>query len=813
MCGQTDWDNPQPGMARPPSGRLTFSDLPLLDALWTPVWLFDSERARMLWANQAALDLWSASSRTEFLERDFSDMSGAARTRLASLLQQLAAGNQVIDQWTFYPKGQPVTTRVRRTGLVLPDGRLGMLHEAQVIEQPVDPATLRGVEALNHTYVKMSLFSRDGVPLMRNPAAVRVFGPVGLGGPSDRLAAHFVREDDRRDLVAALDRGETFRRFVEVETNRGRGWHRFDARITTDPVSGEPMVLVNERNVTEHVHAERAMMNSARRLARMVEHLPAGAAYVEGEAIFLNRAAEAISGYTREEIATLDLWFKAAYPNDHESVRRRYHAAREAGDPVSVELQIQRKDGALRWVLFSACFAEYGEVWLIQDVTDHRETTEALRRERAMLQSLIESIPDIVFFKDGNGTYLNGNRAALAYVGPAAGNALGLRDSDLFDAETAERRRRGDLAAIAQGSARSEEWSVFPDGRKVLLEVVKAPCRDAEGTLIGIVGIGRDITERRLAEDQLRRERALLQGLIDAIPDAILFKDPNGRMRKVNKSFAAWFGVAPDHFSGLSGDDIWPARLAEEVRLQDVLVYEERQPRRKELIIPRAGGDPIDVEMIKVPIYDDDGALLGLVGIGRDISERKRMEADLRRSEAEKGHMAHHDALTGLPNRRLFFDRLDKVLARSQRTGRSVALLFIDLDGFKKVNDTHGHDCGDHALRVAAARIVDCLRKSDTVARIGGDEFTVILDDAPTVSDVSRVADMIIDAVSAPIPVHGQTAVIGASIGIALCPSDARDAHALLNAADSAMYKAKQAGRAKHLFYAGASGDVAGLGP
>ncbi|MCW2239038.1 PAS domain S-box protein [Azospirillum canadense] len=814
MRGQAVWDTPQPDKARLPSGHLTFSDLPLLDALWMPVWLFDSERTRMVWANQAALELWSAASQQEFLERDFSDMSDAARTRLASLLQQLTAGNQVIDQWTFYPKGQPVTTRVRRTGMILPDGRLGMLHEAQVIDQPVDPATLRGVEALNQTYVKISLFSRDGLPLMRNPAAERTFGPVGLDGDRDRLAAHFVHEEDRCDLLAALDRGEVFRRFVEVSTNSGLGWHRFDARITIDPVSGEPMVLVNERNVTEHVRAEQAMMTSARRLARMVEHLPAGAAYVEGETIFLNRAAEEICGYTRDEIPTLDVWFKAAYPNNHESIRDRYCAARNAGTPVSVELQIRRKDGALRWLLFSAYFADYGEVWLIQDVTDHRAATEALRRERAMLQSLIESIPDIVFFKDTSGTYLNGNHAALEYAGGAAENALGLRDSDLFDAETAERRRRGDQVAMEQGSTRSEEWSVYPDGRKVLLETVKAPCRDANGTVLGVVGIARDITERRRAEDQLRQERTLLQGLIDAIPDAILFKEPNGQMRKVNKAFAAWFGLAPENLSGLSGDDIWPPQLAEDVRRQDTLVLTENQALRKEMTIPRATGDTVDVEMIKVPIYDDDGDLLGLVGIGRDITKRKQIEAELRRSEAEKGHMAHHDALTGLPNRRLFFDRLDLAMARAQRCGHSVALLFIDLDGFKKVNDTHGHDCGDHVLRIAAARIVDCLRKSDAVARIGGDEFTVTLEDVALASDASRVADKIIDAVSVPIPVHGRTAVIGASIGIALYPSDGQDAHALLNAADAAMYRAKQAGRGKRVFHKSApdTAPVPGVG-
>ena len=385
--------------------QLTYSKLPLLDNLWMPVWLFDSEHAQMLWANKAALELWGATSQEEFLSRDFSDMSEATRTRLQSLRDHLAAGKQVSDQWTFYPKGQPVTTRVRRTGMRLPDGRMGMLHEAQVIEQTVDPATLRGVEALNHTTVKISLFARDGTPLMRNPAAQRAFGPVGLGGEQDRLASHFVRKEDRRALLEALDRGETFSRVVEVITRRGPGWHGLDARMSIDPVTGEPVVLVNERNVTEQVCAEQAVRASERRLATMVEHIPAGAAYVEGETIFFNRGAEEITGYTCAEVPTLDTWFRMAYPNNHEEIRNRYYAAREAGAPVSVELQITRKDGALRWVHFSAYLADYGEVWLLKDVTDYRESADELGRERALLQGIMDAIPDAVFHKDQGGVF------------------------------------------------------------------------------------------------------------------------------------------------------------------------------------------------------------------------------------------------------------------------------------------------------------------------------------------------------------------------------------------------------------------------
>ncbi|MBP2295069.1 PAS domain-containing protein [Azospirillum rugosum] len=764
-----------------------------------PVWLFDSESARMVWANRAALDLWGASTLQEFLNRDFTDMSDATRTRLATLARQLAAGEPVIDQWTFYPNGQPVTARVRRTGMVLPDGRLGMLHEAVIIDQPVDPSTLRGVEALHHTSVKISLFTRDGTPLMRNPAAQKAFGPVGLGGEGDRLASHFLHEADRRALLDALDRGDTFSRFVEVVTRGGRKWHGVDARITTDPVSGALVVLMNERDVTEQVRAEQAVRASERRLARMVELLPAGAAYVEGEAVFLNRAAESITGYARDEVPSLDVWCRVAFPKDHEDIRRRYDAARASGAPVSVELPILRKDGALRWVLFSAVFAEHGEVWLLQDVTDHRAVTEALHRERVMLQSLIESMPDIVFFKDTDGTYLNCNRAALEYAGHPMERAMGRTDRDLFDADTAERRWRTDRLAMEKGFSRTEEWFTYPDGRRVLVETAKAACRDRDGTVLGVVGISRDITERRQSEDQLKRQRALLQGIIDAIPDAVFFKDRDGVLRKVNRAFAAWQGKTPDAMVGTLCHEHWPAELVEDIRRTDAAVYAEDRPCRNEEFVPQPDGSTLCVEMLKAPIRDDGGELLGLVGIGRDITERKAAEERLRRSEAEKDHLAHHDALTGLPNRRLFFDRLTTALARADRSQGTVALLFIDLDKFKAVNDTLGHSAGDVVLRVSADRIVTCLRKADTVARMGGDEFAAILEQVHGEDDARAVADKIVEALAHPIRIADQDVHVGASIGVALYPQHARDAGALLAAADTAMYTAKQPDRHEHV--------------
>lgn len=407
------------------------------------------------------------------------------------------------------------------------------------------------------------------------------------------------------------------------------------------------------------------------RLSRMVEHLPMAAAYVEGERIFINRAAERLTGYRQEDLPSMDAWFAVAYPGRDHEVRLRYDAARLAEASVLTELQVTCKDGSRRWIRFFAYLTQGGEVWLMEDVTDHRVTLEALHHDRAVLQSLINSMPDFVFFKDRDGNYLNYNHAALDYIGWMPKPDRPLRDLDMVDAETAGRRREADLRTMREGMTRGEEWFIYPDGRRRLMETVKTACRDPNGTILGVVGISRDITDRR------------------------------------------------------------------------------------------------------------------------------RMEEMLRRSEAEKDHLANHDPLTGLPNRRLFFARTDGALDHARRIGQPLALLFIDLDGFKPVNDRFGHDAGDQVLRVTAERLAGCLRSSDLVARIGGDEFTVLLEGAGSVADVERIAGKLIHALSAEITLGRRTLSVGASIGIALFPRDADDAQDLLKAADDALYRAKHAGRGR----------------
>jgi diguanylate cyclase (GGDEF)-like protein/PAS domain S-box-containing protein len=195
-------------------------------------------------------------------------------------------------------------------------------------------------------------------------------------------------------------------------------------------------------------------------------------------------------------------------------------------------------------------------------------------------------------------------------------------------------------------------------------------------------------------------------------------------------------------------------------------------------------------------IRGDSGAVTHYVGIFYDNSERKTIEERL-------DHLAHYDALTGLPNRSLLMDRLEQAIERARRLGLEVALLYIDLDNFKLVNDDHGHDAGDQLLKTVAQRMRACVRGVDTVARLGGDEFVVLLPETSGSQDVLTVARKLLAELSNPHDLEGHRATCTPSVGISVFPRDSHNADELMKHADTAMYRAKQGGRASFRFFQG----------
>jgi diguanylate cyclase (GGDEF)-like protein/PAS domain S-box-containing protein len=312
-----------------------------------------------------------------------------------------------------------------------------------------------------------------------------------------------------------------------------------------------------------------------------------------------------------------------------------------------------------------------------------------------------------------------------------------------------------------------------------------------------IIGILNDISLRRAAERELADQLNFVGKLIDTIPNPVFYKDAEARYLGCNKAFEDFLGMKRTELVGKSVFDIAPTDLAERYHAADQALFDRPGTQSYEAAVQSADGRRREVIFNKATFSRADGSLGGLVGVVLDISDRKRMEERVWRE-------ANYDSLTALPNRRLCSDRLQEAFKHARRSGEKLALMFIDLDRFKEVNDTLGHRVGDLLLIEAARRILGCVRESDTVARQGGDEFIVLLPDVADAAAAGRVAQHIIDVLAEPFDLAGEMAYVSGSAGIALFPDDAESIDTLQSYADQAMYSAKAKGRNGYCFFVGA---------
>jgi len=298
-----------------------------------------------------------------------------------------------------------------------------------------------------------------------------------------------------------------------------------------------------------------------------------------------------------------------------------------------------------------------------------------------------------------------------------------------------------------------------------------------------------------LARHSSDKERyaSLFDTLLSSSPDLHCIFDVDGRLIYANRSFAKLHGMSINQVIGKNFFDLFPA-LGASLRPALQQVIDDKATHRDEIAYTAAPGKEVTYDYLFVPVVSDEGKVKAIAGTAHDVTERKASEEQIRRS-------ANFDSLTGLPNRGLFRDRLEREVKHSARTGLPLALLFIDLDGFKEVNDRLGHDAGDQLLRETAQRISSCVRGTDTVARVGGDEFTVILTEVNKTAHVEILAQQILDELSKPFTILQKDVYISGSIGITFFPQDATTPEHLIRNADQAMYVAKKAGRNRFSFF------------
>lgn len=294
---------------------------------------------------------------------------------------------------------------------------------------------------------------------------------------------------------------------------------------------------------------------------------------------------------------------------------------------------------------------------------------------------------------------------------------------------------------------------------------------------------------RSHAEQALKESEALLSEVLENVSAYIYMKDTQGRYLFANRLLRERYAAPIEEVVGYDDSKFFDADTAARIREDDLRVLRDGETLEAEETSPNILTGVSQVFMtVKLPLRREDGRIYALCGISTDITERKDIEEHMQ-------HMAQYDALTHLPNRALFEDRLRQALAAAQRNGNRLALMFIDLDKFKPVNDTYGHGVGDLLLKEVALRIQDCLRESDTAARIGGDEFVILLPSIEAEGDAGIVGEKILYALNQPFGLAGHTLKISSSIGVAVFPDHGGDEKLLVKSADTAMYHAKKNGR------------------
>ncbi len=480
------------------------------------------------------------------------------------------------------------------------------------------------------------------------------------------------------------------------------------------------------------------------------------------------------------------------------------------------EMPMRRKDGSvvychIRAKAINPANTAEGAIWIAEDIGDRRRAEAEIQNLLLRQQAILENASVGILFTH-NGTIAHCNpRMELIYGWPP-GSLIGRRSNVFFrDPEDyqAFADRVGPL--LASGELVDIEWlNIRQDGSPLWSRHLAKAIPSPEGGQ-GAIWISEDITKRKAIEDDLNQTRRLLEqrvlertaelekahqqldAMIQCAPLAIYTRDRHSIVTSWNPAAERMFGWSAEEIVGRQIPSVPRDRLQEHEEMKRRVLAGETL-MQTEVVRQRRDGRRIYLNMTIAPMRDSAGSITGYLTIAADISERKEAEQRIE-------FLAYHDVLTGLPNRLLLRDRVDQAMAQADRHHKHVALLFMDLDNFKQINDTLGHDTGDLLLKEVTQRLNQCIRDTDTVSRQGGDEFVILLRDLADGQAAVPVLDKLMEHMQRPFALDGNELTTSVSVGVAVYPEDGRTFDTLMKKADMAMYQAKENGRATYHFF------------
>lgn len=586
--------------------------------------------------------------------------------------------------------------------------------------------------------------------------------------------------------------------------------HEVHVRDLRSPIVADRGHVVGMRgifvDISAHKASEGALEDSEARFRSTFEQASVGMALcaVSGGFIRVNRRYCDISGYTEAELLGFD-FRDITHPDDIERNERLLdELVLGNSETYSIEKRLRRAHGEFVWVHLTMSLVQSRRgatgqfMEVIEDITARKHAEQELRESEQRLRTIMSAMREGVIMRDGAGQVIIANDAARRMydvagdaVFPPLHEPLAIRFTREDGSHCPVEELPGALAMRDGHSASSVLGVDRRDGSRHWLHARAEPLPlDASTGLHPVVLTLTDITAQRRAEEELR----LAATVFDNSIEAIMITDARRRILSVNRAFSDLTGFA-------SGDVIGQTPSILSSNRHDISHYESIWQAAShqgywqgEIWQRRRNGSEFPEWLSISSVKDQAGKITHYVAVFSDITERKANEARI-------AFLAHHDPLTTLPNRTLFQDRLEQALARAERNGEMVALMFLDLDRFKTINDSLGHLAGDRLLQSVAERLTHCVRDTDTVCRQGGDEFLIALTDVHDADVPARVAQKILRRLSEPFDIDGHKLGTSFSIGIAIYPNDGLDADSIMKNADTAMYHAKESGRNTYRFF------------
>ncbi|MEW8624594.1 MAG: EAL domain-containing protein [Candidatus Thiodiazotropha sp.] len=481
----------------------------------------------------------------------------------------------------------------------------------------------------------------------------------------------------------------------------------------------------------------------------------------------------------------------------------------------SYDIELRHKDGYNIPTHFSAVTLRqrdgsvFSSIAFVEDITERKRLEGELRAGEQNLRRLVNSQPACVSTIGKKGELLSINPKGLEMIQADSFDQLSKNIIfDLIDEPYKEAFEQINQL-VFEGQSASLTFSITGlKGRHAWLETHAVPIMDSEGEVIEHLGLTHDVTDRLNMEMQVYSEREFLQTVIDNITDAVMVIDTELQIQLLNKSVKQvlkGFGFdreQPEYYFDLpfvsyptdhsNAQDCPVHRVLETGRQASAILTRPFSSNSRELK---------RVEVIASPLLNSDGTLRGVIEVARDITEHLELLDEVKQQKDNLQHLAHHDSLTNLPNRALFLMRLQQAISKANRTNSQLAVLFVDLDRFKEINDSLGHAVGDMVLKEVAKRFSQSVREEDLLARLGGDEFTFISEGLIKPQHAAIVAQQIIRSLELPFEMDNHQFFLTASIGISVYPQDGRTADTLLRNADAAMYKAKDEGKNTFQYY------------